>query len=227
MESVRLLISPNARINVGAAISPRRCAPTLLQIRDAAFDADTGQSLLSFFDGGDAHASVHARSEALKSLLLASILPQSISPIDAVVHAVSWGDPDMLRAKMQLSLTGLTSQQWDQWAPALQQALICAMHDRTERALSCISILIDAVCSKGWEGWHEGGMRCVLSCIAILIGAGRCGHYLMVGHWVQARGVLRGLLHCASTLCALASGIVVLMHAVCDFHSRRERRSQA
>jgi hypothetical protein len=134
----------------------------------------------------------------MKSLLLASILPESISPVDALAHAVravcgkiqkappwldenataprrtrlcvfslpvdvtsvtqacnahvcvggsqvSWGDPDVVRAKMQAAFTSLTE---DQWSNALQQALTCAMRNRTQHALSCVSILIDAVRSQ-------------------------------------------------------------------------------
>jgi hypothetical protein len=116
------------------------CTPTLRRIRAAAVDAVTGPSLLSFCVG-DAFASVHQRVSAIKSMLLGSILPESISHIDAVAHAVSWGDPDVLRAKLQGSLTSLTA---EQWSTALQQALACAMRSRTEQALSCISILLDS-----------------------------------------------------------------------------------
>jgi hypothetical protein len=57
------------------------------------------------------------------------------------MHAVSWGDPDILRSKLQASFADITP---EQLSSALQQALVCVMRARTKRALQCVSMLIDA-----------------------------------------------------------------------------------
>jgi hypothetical protein len=74
--------------------------------------------------------------------LLEAIVSDATCPraIDDVMHAVSWGDPDILRSKLQTSLGELTG---SQLARAMQHALVCAMHSRTPRQLRCVSILLD------------------------------------------------------------------------------------
>jgi hypothetical protein len=57
------------------------------------------------------------------------------------MHAVAWGDRDILRAKLQASLGELSA---EQLARALQQALTSTLRNDTESTRACVTILIEA-----------------------------------------------------------------------------------
>jgi hypothetical protein len=117
----------------------------------------SARRLLSFFGHPDltsantpfAHGEAAADPQSTRGLdryLLETILATCPSPIDALTHAVQWGDPHILRTildslKHRISPEDLTC--------PLETALACAAMERTPMRIECVQTLCDADAPPG------------------------------------------------------------------------------
>jgi len=104
----------------------------------------TGAPLLTFVDTTKGATSFTVD-------LLEAILSMCPSAVDALMHAISWGHPEILRKELSSKWTSLSR---DNLAFALETALITATKQRDERSLKCATILMDAAVTTEGIGFN-------------------------------------------------------------------------